>query len=61
MLGAYAAHAWPEVDDYLRELAVECVVRLTISNIVQPVDSPEQTAERIARIVTRVALLSDRE
>ena len=61
MLDAYAAHAWPEVDDYSRELAVECVVRLTVSNIVQPVDSPERTAERIARIVTRVALLPDRE
>jgi hypothetical protein len=61
MLGAYAAHAWPEVDGYSRELAVECVVRLTVSNIVQPVDSPERTAERIARIVTRVALLPDPE
>ena len=61
MLGAYAAHAWPAVDEYSRELAVECVVRLTVSNIVQPVDSPERTAERIARIVTRVALLSDPE
>ncbi|NUR25012.1 MAG: TetR/AcrR family transcriptional regulator [Catenulispora sp.] len=59
MLGAYAAQAWPEVDDFSRELAVECVVRLTVSNIVQPVAPPEQTAERIARIVTRVALLPD--
>ncbi|GAA2057987.1 TetR family transcriptional regulator [Catenulispora yoronensis] len=59
MLGAYAAHAWPEVDEYSRELAVECVVRLTVSNIVQPVAPPEQTARRIATIVTRVALLDD--
>lgn len=59
MLGAYAAQAWPEVDDFSRELAVECVVRLTVSNIVQPVAPPEQTAQRIARIVTRVALLAD--
>ncbi|NUP48711.1 MAG: TetR/AcrR family transcriptional regulator [Catenulispora sp.] len=61
MLGAYAAQAWPEVDEYSRELAVECVVRLTVSNIVQPVAPPEQTAQRIARIVTRVALLKDED
>ncbi|GAA1969152.1 TetR/AcrR family transcriptional regulator [Catenulispora subtropica] len=59
MLGAYAAQAWPEVDAESRELAVECVVRLTVSNIVQPVAPPDQTARRIARIVTRVALLAD--
>ncbi|MQY14627.1 hypothetical protein SRB5_47980 [Streptomyces sp. RB5] len=55
MLDAYAADAWPEVDADSRSLAVETIVRLTVSHIVQPTASPEETADRIARITTRVA------
>jgi AcrR family transcriptional regulator len=55
LLDAYAATAWPEVDAHSRSLAVETIVRLTVSHIVQPHGSPEQSAARIALITTRVA------
>ncbi|WP_328535263.1 TetR family transcriptional regulator [Streptomyces sp. NBC_00344] len=55
MLDAYATEAWPEVDAESRSLAVETIVRLTVSHIVQPGASPTQTARRIARITTRIA------
>ncbi|MFE1954350.1 TetR family transcriptional regulator [Streptomyces sp. NPDC059524] len=55
MLDAYAADAWPEVDDLSRSLAVEAIVRLTVSHIVQPAASPEESARRIAAITTRIA------
>ncbi|MEV6110217.1 TetR family transcriptional regulator [Streptomyces sp. NPDC051940] len=55
MLDAYAADAWPEVDAQSRGLAVETIVRLTVSHIVQPSASPEESADRIARITVRVA------
>ncbi|MHC0428884.1 TetR family transcriptional regulator [Streptomyces sp. O3] len=55
MLDAYAAEAWPDVDAASRSLAVETIVRLTVSHIVQPVASPEETAQRIAAITTRIA------
>ncbi|MEV0320259.1 TetR family transcriptional regulator [Streptomyces sp. NPDC050658] len=55
MLDAYAIDAWPEVDDASRSLAVETIVRLTVSHIVQPALSPEESAVRIARITTRIA------
>jgi hypothetical protein len=55
MLDAYAARVWPEVDADSRDLAVETIVRLTVSHIVQPSGPPEQTARRIARVVVRIA------
>lgn len=55
MLDAYAADAWPEVDAESRSLAVEMIVRLTVSHIVQPGASPEESARRIARITVRTA------
>lgn len=55
MLDAYATDAWPEVDAASRSLAVETIVRLTVSHIVQPATSPEESARRIARITTRIA------
>ncbi|SEM00040.1 TetR/AcrR family transcriptional regulator [Streptacidiphilus jiangxiensis] len=55
LLDAYAETAWPEVDAHSRSLAVETIVRLTVSHIVQPHGAPEQSAARIALITTRVA------
>ncbi|WP_435973388.1 TetR family transcriptional regulator [Streptomyces sp. Qhu_M48] len=55
MLDAYASEAWPDVDEESRGLAVETVVRLTVSHIVQPVASPEESARRIAAITARIA------
>jgi hypothetical protein len=55
MLDAYAADAWPEIDAESRSLAVETVVRLTLSHIVQPGASPEESARRIAQITARAA------
>ncbi|RVU27982.1 TetR/AcrR family transcriptional regulator [Streptomyces antnestii] len=55
MLDAYAADAWPEVDEESRHLAVEVIVRLTVSHIVQPAASPEESARRIAKITVRTA------
>ncbi|SEC15950.1 TetR/AcrR family transcriptional regulator [Streptomyces sp. TLI_105] len=55
MLDAYAIEAWPDVDEESRGLAVETIVRLTVSHIVQPVASPEESARRIARITARIA------
>ncbi|MFG2250149.1 TetR family transcriptional regulator [Spirillospora sp. NPDC048823] len=54
-LGAYAADTWPAVDPLSRSLAVETTVRVTISHVLQPVASPEETAERVAEIVMRIA------
>lgn len=55
MLDTYAAKAWPKVDPHSRGLAVETVVRLTVSHIVQPVASAEETGKRLAEITARVA------
>ncbi|WP_418961011.1 TetR family transcriptional regulator [Streptomyces tritici] len=55
MLDAYAIEAWPDVDEESRGLAVETIVRLTVSHIVQPAASPEESARRIARITYRIA------
>ncbi|MGW1513496.1 TetR family transcriptional regulator [Streptomyces sp. NPDC002394] len=55
MLDAYATEAWPDVDEESRGLAVETIVRLTVSHIVQPVGPPEESARRIARITARIA------
>ncbi|KQX56917.1 MULTISPECIES: TetR family transcriptional regulator [unclassified Streptomyces] len=55
MLEAYATEAWPDVDEESRGLAVETIVRLTVSHIVQPVADPGESARRIARITSRIA------
>ncbi len=55
MLDAYAAEVWPQVDEESRSLAVETIVRLTGSHIVQPSASPEESARRIALITARIA------
>ncbi len=55
LLDAYAVEAWPDVDEESRGLAVETIVRLTVSHIVQPVAPPEESARRIARVTARVA------
>lgn len=55
MLDAYATEAWPEIDAESRDLAIETIVRLTVSHIVQPVAPPEESARRIALITTRIA------
>ncbi|MDX6739552.1 TetR family transcriptional regulator [Actinocorallia sp. A-T 12471] len=59
MLDAYAAEAWPHIDADSRALAVETVVRLTVSHLVQPTLPPSTTAARLARVLSRVALLPD--
>ncbi|NBM15043.1 TetR/AcrR family transcriptional regulator [Streptomyces sp. GC420] len=55
MLTAYTAEVWPEIDAHSRDLAVEAVVRLTVSHLVQPVLPSDLSAERIAEITMRVA------
>ncbi|MFD1662522.1 TetR family transcriptional regulator [Streptomyces caeni] len=55
MLTAYAAEVWSDIDARSRDLAIEAVVRLTVSHLVQPVLPPDLTAERIAEITMRVA------
>ncbi|MFC5911321.1 TetR family transcriptional regulator [Streptacidiphilus monticola] len=55
MLDAYAQVTWPEVDAESRSLAVEAVVRLTVSHIVQPAGEPLPSARRIARMIARIA------
>lgn len=55
MLTAYTAEVWAEIDAHSRELAVEAVVRLTVSHLVQPVLPPDLSAERIAEITMRIA------
>lgn len=55
MVDAYAIETWPDVDEESRRLAVETIVRLTVSHIVRPVASPEESARRIARITARTA------
>ncbi|WP_396445444.1 TetR family transcriptional regulator [Actinomadura sp.] len=57
-LDAYVAETWPMIDPASRSLAIETAVRLTISHIVQPVASAEETAERVGEIVVRVAFPS---
>lgn len=59
MLDAYVADVWPEMDPASRSLAIEAVVRITLSHIVQPGGSAEETARRTAEIVMRVAQISD--
>ncbi|WP_030661634.1 TetR family transcriptional regulator [Streptomyces cellulosae] len=54
MLTAYAAEVWPDIDAHSRDLAVESVVRLTVSHLVQPALPPDLSAERIAEITMRV-------
>ena len=59
MLGDYAARAWPFIEPAARDLAVETVVRLTVSHIVQPGAPPETTAARVALVLARIALLPE--
>ncbi|MEV6011427.1 TetR family transcriptional regulator [Streptomyces sp. NPDC051976] len=59
MLDAYAADAWPDADAESRGLAVEAIVRLTVSHIIAPVAPPEESAQRIARITARIAYPAD--
>ncbi|MGK3943910.1 TetR family transcriptional regulator [Streptomyces sp. RP5T] len=54
MLTAYATEVWPDIDAHSRDLAVESVVRLTVSHLVQPTLPPDLSAERIAEITMRV-------
>ncbi|WP_153540029.1 TetR family transcriptional regulator [Actinomadura macrotermitis] len=60
MLEAYGAEAWPEVDADARALAIETVVRLTVSHIVQPVGPADVTARRLGLVLARIALLPER-
>lgn len=55
MLDAYVAEVWPKLDEESRGLAVEAIVRLTVSHIVQPGPSPDESARRIAQITARIA------
>lgn len=59
MLDAYAAEAWPHVDAESRALALETVVRLAVSHIVQPSAPTDATAARLARILARIALIPE--
>ncbi|MEO3783862.1 TetR family transcriptional regulator [Actinocorallia sp. B10E7] len=62
MLRDYAAKAWPFIAPDPRDLAIETVVRLTVSHIVQPSAPPDVTADRVALALARIALLpEDRE
>jgi AcrR family transcriptional regulator len=60
MLDGYAAEAWPHIDAESRDLAMETVVRLAVSHIVQPIAPAHATAARLARILARIALLPER-
>ncbi|RKN59427.1 TetR/AcrR family transcriptional regulator [Streptomyces klenkii] len=55
VLEAYIAEAWPDIDPESRSLTIEVMVRLTISHMVQPVASPQETARRLALIAHRTA------
>lgn len=55
MLDAYIAEAWSDIDPESRSLTIEVMVRLTISHMVQPVASPQETARRLALIAHRTA------
>ncbi|MDH6576146.1 TetR family transcriptional regulator [Kitasatospora sp. MAP5-34] len=56
MLNAYIEDVWPAVDLYSRDLAVDAVIRLTASCIVQAAAPAEESARRIAEIVARITL-----
>lgn len=59
MLTAYAVEEWPFIDPDSLDLAVEAVVRMTVSHIVQPVAASDVTAARIARSIARIAPIPD--
>ncbi|MFF3875516.1 hypothetical protein [Streptomyces sp. NPDC001978] len=61
MVDTYAIDAGPHIDDESRSLAVETIVRLTVSHIVQPAFSSQESACRIARITARIAHPSVRD
>ncbi|MFI8770362.1 hypothetical protein ACIGN6_36420 [Streptomyces sp. NPDC053792] len=54
MLDSHITEAWPEIDPESRALAIETLVRLTVSHLVQPIAPPDRTAERIAEVFARV-------
>ncbi|SEM00889.1 DNA-binding transcriptional regulator, AcrR family [Streptacidiphilus jiangxiensis] len=54
-LERHAAEAWPDVDAESRSMAVEAIVRLTVSHVVQSAHDPAESAARIAEIVARIA------
>lgn len=55
VLAAHLQQAWPQVGAASRDLAVEALVRLTVSHIVQSSAPPETAAARIAEVAVRVA------
>ncbi|MER5638881.1 TetR family transcriptional regulator [Kitasatospora sp. NPDC002227] len=64
LLVGYTEEVWPEVDTLSRSLAVEAVVRLTASHLLQSSAHPEPdgitaAAQRIAEIVMRVSGVVD--
>ncbi|AUG80912.1 TetR family transcriptional regulator [Kitasatospora sp. MMS16-BH015] len=64
LLVSYTEEVWPEVDDLSRSLAVESVVRLTASHLLQSSADPAEAglteaAGRIAEIVMRVSGVVD--
>ncbi|GAA1983486.1 TetR family transcriptional regulator [Kitasatospora viridis] len=66
LLTGYTEEVWPDVDPLSRSLAVEAVVRLTASHLLQSSADPEQSGRaeavrRIAEIVMRVSGVVDPE
>ncbi|WP_425461460.1 hypothetical protein [Kitasatospora viridis] len=64
LLTGYTEEVWPDVDPLSRSLAVEAVVRLTASHLLQSSADPEQSGRaeavrRIAEIVMRVSGVVD--
>lgn len=59
MLRDYAAEAWPFIEPEARDLAIETVVRLSVSHIVLPGAAPDVTADRVALALARIALLPE--
>lgn len=55
MLTEHIAQVWPAIDPESRALAIETLVRVTVSHIVQPTTPPDQTAQRVAEAITRIA------
>ncbi|MDB1090086.1 TetR family transcriptional regulator [Streptomyces sp. ACA25] len=55
VLAAHVQQTWPQVDAPSRDLAVETLVRLTVSHIVQSSAPAEVAAARIAEVAVRIA------
>lgn len=54
MLRSYADERWPEVDAEAKDLVIETLIRATLSHVVIPLGTPEETARRFGRLATRV-------